>query len=71
MAWTHWLVTQKYGMDWFTPYELHDDGSFSVVLGMVIGTTLDELKKNHPVKKVVRVDDEYELTNPRIEWEVA
>jgi len=68
--WSIWIVCNEHGHDTYIPLEPHEDGEyFDVILGFNLITTLENLKETFPVKRVVRVDDPYELTNPRIEYE--
>lgn len=65
---TGYIVCERNGMDCFTPYERNDDGTINIVYGLaLLGFDMEEMKKR--ADKIVRVDDEYELTNPRVEWE--
>jgi hypothetical protein len=69
MDWEHWIVCDRNGVDCFTPVEPQPDGSVNVVYGFAFITNLEGLQKCHPVKTVLRVDDEYEMTNPRPEFD--
>ena len=46
--------------------EMHsnEDGTFNIVIGMCLMTSLDEMKKR--AKKIVQVDDIYACGNPRV-----
>lgn len=68
-GWKHWIVCDQGAGDCFTPVEALEDGSMNVVYGLAIITTLDALKERWPVETVIRVDDEYGLTNSRIEYD--
>ena len=65
MMWDRWLMTERDGMQEFTPYKPHEDGSFDVVLGMCLVTSKEEIIKRGAVK-IVQVDNIYDLTNPHI-----
>lgn len=68
-GWKHWIVCDQGMGDCFTPVEPLDGGGMNIVYGLAIVTTLDDLKEHWPVETVIRVDDEYELTNSRIEYD--
>ncbi len=70
MDWTHWIVCERHGLDCFTPLDLNEDGSVSVVIGLALLVPQEHIIERG-AKKIIRVDDEYELTNPRVEWESA
>lgn len=65
MHWTHWIVCSGRGLDTFTPFEPNPDGSVNIVYGFALMTDIDDVIKGGALK-IVRVDDEYELTNPRV-----
>lgn len=68
MNWDRWLMTEHADFREFTPYEVHADGSFDVIVGMCLITSLDEIIERGAVK-VVQVDDIDTLENPRIVFE--
>lgn len=64
MMWDCWLMTERDGCQEFTPYVPNEDGSFEVVVGMCLVTTLEEMKGR--ARRIVQVDDIWECNNPRL-----